>query len=504
MTNHAEIRTRAWLSSRRGAQMASAALLAALALVLFANLRTDPIGRASEKRAMLVARGMVETGDWLVPRLRDKPRLQKPPLLYWVGATTAELIGDTGPIAVRLPSAFACLALVALVIGWARSLGGAGTGLVAGAALVATIQISASGRRGDAEVLLALWVVASLLVFDRLYTTRRRALLPLFGVLAGLAILTKATVVLIAIALPILAFLALERELSKLVDWGVAGSCALALAIGLSWYVAVIALVPGAFDSLWTDLMLPLGGTAKVRGNASHFRPVWWYLGVLPTRAAPLSLLLPVVAWRLYTTRVYRDDPRWRFAALTFLAPFIAFSLLPQKQDHYTLSMLPGLALVTAESLAAGSERLREWLARGLGTVLALAGVAVTALIALFFVWIEGLPPLGVAVAAAALGAIFALAFAAALRGGAVTFAAVWVPAFLLLVAAQRGVVGVRVARLESRPILSLPIAERDRIVRTARAHPWFVDVFRIATDGDGDGDQSSRESNGILRRASQ
>jgi 4-amino-4-deoxy-L-arabinose transferase-like glycosyltransferase len=487
MTNDLETRTRVWLSSRAGAQIAGAVLLAALALVLFANLRVEPVGRSSEKRAMLVARHMVESGDWLVPMLQNKPRLQKPPLLYWLGATIAEGIGDTGPIAVRLPSALACLGLVALVIGWAGSLGGAARGLVAGALLTAMMQLTTSGRRGDAEMLLAFLSVASLVVFDRLHATQRRALLPLFGVLAGLAILTKATAVLLVVALPIAVFLALERELRRLLDWGVAGACALALAIGLSWYVALIAFVPGAFQSLLGDLVLPLGGHVRGHGNAGHFRPIFWYLGVLPTRAAPASLLLPLVLWRLYTTRVYRDAPRWRFAALCFLVPFVAFSLLPQKQDHYTLPMLPGLALVTAEALSALSAPVRGWLARGLGTALAAAGIGATVLIALFFAWIEGLSPLGVAAGAAAVAAIFAIALAAALRGAGAAFAAAWIPAFLLVLAAQRGVVGVRVARLEGTPLQRLSIPERQRLVETARAHPWFVDVFRLTSGGEED-----------------
>jgi hypothetical protein len=246
--------------------------------------------------------------------------------------------------------------------------------------------------------------------------------------------------------------------------------------------MAVIAFVPGASRRSGTTLprSADRGG-----GDAGHFRPVWWYLGVLPVRAAPLSVLLPVVVWRLYTTRVYRGDPRWRFAALTLLAPFVAFSLLPQKQDHYTLSMLPGLALVTAEALGALSERVRERLARGLGSALSLAGIVATVLIALFFVWIEGSSPFGVAAWAAALGAIFALAFAAALRGFAVAFLAAWVTAFLLLLAVHRGVVSVRVATLQRTPFPSLPVSERHRIYTTARAHPWFVDLFRIANDGD-------------------
>ena len=150
--------------------------------------------------------------------------------------------------------------------------------------------------------------------------------------------------------------------------------------------------MPGAFETLGHALVLPMGGKGS-GGDSTHFRAPWWYLTVLPVRAAPASLVLPFVIWRLWRTRVYRDEPRMRFAALCFLVPFAAFSLLPQKQKHYTLAMLPGLALCSAEALFAAARELRPRLAlflRALGTPLALAGLAGAVLCALFYHWVEG------------------------------------------------------------------------------------------------------------------
>ncbi len=488
MSGGNEIQRGAWTASRFAARAAAVALLAGLSLLLFVNLGIEPPGRKSETRCQLVAQKMVESGDWLVPHLGRKVRLQKPPLFYWAGAATATLLGDTGTIAVRLPSALAAVALAAVVIRWGGALGGHGMGLAAGAALVAMIQIPASGRRGDAEMLLALLCFASLFVFDRAHATRHRALLPLFGVLAGLAFLTKATAVLLIVALPILVFLALQHQLGRLRDRGVLASCGLAFAIGLSWYAAILAVVPGAFETLWNDLLMPLGAAPQPGKDAAHFRPIWWYVAVLPARAAPASLLLPVVAWRLWTTRVYSDEPRLRFAALTFLVPFVAFSLLPQKQNHYTLAMLPGLALLCAESITALAPRGRAWIARVFGTPLALAGLVGTGLLALFFVWIDGWSVLPVALVAGVVLSSFAIALGSALRGRAVGFALAWVPAFLLAYGAQRSVVVVRVEEMERQGIMNLSLDERERLYEVAREHPWFLDLFQISRRGDTQG----------------
>src|SRR5262249_311178 len=71
-----------------------------------------------EPRYAWIARDMAETGDWVTPRLYGRPWFEKPPLLYWGGATFFKLLGEGHPeVAARLPSAISAL-LATLALAW--------------------------------------------------------------------------------------------------------------------------------------------------------------------------------------------------------------------------------------------------------------------------------------------------------------------------------------------------------------------------------------------------
>lgn len=486
MPENSESALRAFLSSRRGGSLAALLLLGALALALFTRLDYPEQGRISEQRCLHVVRNMLRTGDFLVPHLQGKPRLQKPPLFYWAGAAVAARTGDAaGPWSVRAVSACAALGLAALVFAWGRALRGPGFGLLSAALLAAMLQFLSSGRRGDAEMLLACFACAALFTFDRLDARRRRALLPVFAGVAGLAILSKATAVVFAVALPILVYLWLRRELRVLRDPGVIATCAGALALGLSWYVAILIFVPGAFETLTHALVLPMGGKGA-RGDSTHFRAPWWYLTVLPARTAPASFALPFVIWQLWRTRVYRDDPRMRFAALCLLVPFAAFSLLPQKQKHYTLVMLPGLALCSADALFAAARELQPRLAlflRAVGVPLALAGLTGAGVFALYFRWVEGSSIAGVAAWSGVPLLLLAGALAAALLARPATTAAGLFAGLLLVLATYR-LVAPRVAAIPQ-TFTQLSLDERERLAEVGREHAWFARLLLNPPDPD-------------------
>jgi 4-amino-4-deoxy-L-arabinose transferase-like glycosyltransferase len=470
--------------------VALVSILAALAFALWLGLDT-PLGlggRISEARCRVVVKGMVESGDWLVPRLENGPRLQKPPLFYWAGAVVAELVGDTGPWPVRAVSASAALGLALVIFAWGRSLGGASEGLLALGSLVAMQQLTSSGRRGDAEMLLALLSTAALFAFYRFESRRERPLWP-FALCAGLAFLTKATAIVFTIALPILAYLALQGGLAALRRPRAWKVFAVIAAIGLSWYVAVLVFVPGAFSAFRDALLLPLGDQDNHSGSA-HFKPPWWYLSVLPVRAAPASLLLPFVLWQLWRTRLYRGEPGRRLAAVAFVVPFLAFSFLPQKQKHYTLSMIPGLALCSAAALRAAARELGSrfgWLVRSIGPLLALSGLAAAVWIALFYLWVESVEPSGVALRTGLPIALFAVAVLAALLDRRAGFGLSWVVGLLLLTGIGRGAVQPRLFEL-ARSFTTLSLEDRERLGAVQREHAWFAkSVFAVLDAQDDD-----------------
>src|ERR1700753_3644925 len=92
-------------------------LVAAAAVYLAGNGRVQLWDR-DEPRYAQCSRQMLQSGDWVVPRLYDKLRFQKPPLIYWCQASAMKFLGsegDAGAFSARLPSAVAVLATLILL-----------------------------------------------------------------------------------------------------------------------------------------------------------------------------------------------------------------------------------------------------------------------------------------------------------------------------------------------------------------------------------------------------
>lgn len=415
------------LSAATG-RRAAVALAALLTLAcLLTRLGTTPITRSAEQRCDTVARHMVETGEWLVPIEDGAPRLQKPPLFYWAAAAAAAPSGELTRFALRLPSVLAAVLLLGLVFTWGRSLGGFDGGALAGVALLEMAQYWSLARQGVAEMMLVLFSTAALFVFDRIYWGGRRRLLPLFFLASLLAFLAKATTALLLIGLPVALQLALDRRLTRALRRDVLGWAALCACACLAWYAAVLALVPGAWSTLREALLLPLGLTKSV-GSAAHVRPIWYFLPLLPGLASPAVWVAPLLLARAPGgARPVLADPRTRFLLIAFAAILLAFSAFPMKQKHYTLPLLPLLALclgATLQRLALARRDLLLRVVRGLGTAMLVLAPPIAAGFALHLrVAAEGPVALVLAVPAFVL-LVGALGFAAGRSGSLRTFAA--------------------------------------------------------------------------------
>lgn len=107
-------------AERWAASWIGGACLVLLCLSVYGpGLLTIPPVDRDEARFAQASRQMLESGDWVVPRVQDRPRLVKPPLIYWLQAGTAWALtgGDAARDAIwmyRLPSVFAALGTVLL------------------------------------------------------------------------------------------------------------------------------------------------------------------------------------------------------------------------------------------------------------------------------------------------------------------------------------------------------------------------------------------------------
>lgn len=368
-------------------------LLAVLAsVVLLVRLGSAPITESAEERCFEVAAGMYAGQGLLVPYMDGAPRLNKPPLYYWLVFASAKLCGAMSYFSLRLPATLSALCLLVVTACWARALLGAGAGLLAAFLLALMLQFYTLGRRGVAEMPLALFCTLALLAFDAAFFRSARRALPWFALWVLLGFLTKATAALLLIALPIVVTLLVHRSLRRALRWRVAGWITAALGLGLVWYVVIVLIVPGAFDALYSAALLPVGVETQAPA-ARHYRPVWYYVSEMFIAAAPASLLVPLVAWRAASSRCLAGEPRRRFVAIAFATMFVALSILPQKQKHYLVSLLPLFAILCADALErcyalrrGAFDRCLRWFG-----VLALAlGAVAAALIILFLHVVKG------------------------------------------------------------------------------------------------------------------
>jgi len=327
------------------------ALFAALTVGLFLRLGEPAPHHRGELRSDAIVREMLASGHWLFPTLHGAVHLQKPPLFYWAAAAMADAAGGPSPAALRAVSAAAGFALVALVLLFGTRALDPATGLWAAAALCATSQFWISARLGTADMLLVLFTTAALFAFQRLDERRDARLLPMVAVLFVAAFLTKATAALVDVGVPVIAWLAAERKLSLVLRPRALGWAAAAAAASLAWYIAALALVPDASPHLREFFFVPLGaGHSDLASD--HYHPVWWYVPRFFGAALPAVLLLPLVIRDGVRSRLWRDAPVLRFAAMSLLSLFVAWSLIPQKGRHYLLPLLPPFALLVASSIA--------------------------------------------------------------------------------------------------------------------------------------------------------
>src|ERR1043166_5378632 len=162
------------------------------------------------------AREMVETNDWITPRIFGQPQFEKPILFYWMAAGAFKIFGES-EWAARAPSAFFASLLVLLIYFWGAKFWNERAGLLAGVVLATGLEFAVMSRLMLTDIALAFFIAASLLTWwlaleEKNKAARRNFWLIAHFVCAGLAALTKGPVAWIICVLATLSFLLVTRR----------------------------------------------------------------------------------------------------------------------------------------------------------------------------------------------------------------------------------------------------------------------------------------------------
>jgi 4-amino-4-deoxy-L-arabinose transferase-like glycosyltransferase len=357
-------------------------------LVLAAGFGLRDPWPADEPRFVLVAKQMVESGDWLFPQRGSELYPDKPPFYFWLLAL-AGLATGSWRWSFLLPSLLAGLGTLWLVFDLARRLWNARAGLWAAAAVLAVPAFVYQAKRAQIDPTLVFLTTLAL------YGILRHLLLgPAWRwfvggcFAAGLGVISKGVGF-----LPLLALLPFAW-----MRWrGWPGLPAPAPGDGWRWAAGI-----GAFFGAIALWFVPMLLSALYDGNASHraylddilfkqtatryldpwhhHEPAWYFLEVIVLFWAPFALAWPWLARPWRQSFAARDARVWLPLAWALLV-IAFFTGSAGKRDMYILPALPGFALAAAPFLDAILQRVgvrRALLGYTvlLGGLLAAAGVA--------------------------------------------------------------------------------------------------------------------------------
>lgn len=338
-------------------RQASTWLVAAFLLALaFAWQGSRGLWDPDEGRYSAVALQMLDSGDWLVPRLSDhQEHLTKPPLYYWSVAASMSAFGRN-EWAVRLPNAlaFALTGLLVLALGrefvprrpWLAP-------LVWGTSLLTVLAANIAST----DTLLALFETAAVYCAWRAQRAgdARRWHVAMWAAFA-LAFMTKGPPGLLPLAAVATWRVASGRPLRAMFPWQ--GLLAF-LVIGVGWFAWLLFARPELFSYFAGYEFVDRVFTGRHARNPEWYGPLLVYLP---------ALLLATLPWWLLTRRwlrTLRELPRvasWRhalahrparaFLLIWLLLPLAVLCLARSRGVLYALPLAVPLSLLVARVLS--------------------------------------------------------------------------------------------------------------------------------------------------------
>ena len=416
-------------------------LLLAVAVVWFGNLEYRKLFHPDEGRYAEIPREMVASADWLTPRLNGIKYFEKPPLQYWATAAAYRVFGEAQWTS-RLWTALSGFLAVLLTYAAGVRLSGPDAGLYAALLLVSSAGFVLGGHYNTLDMGLTFFLTLALVAFlfaQRDHQTRRgRALwMHVAWAAAAGAVLSKGLVGAVLPAGGLVAYTLLTRDFAVWRRLNPVTGVLLFLALAAPWFVQVSLANPEFPRYFFIHEHFQRFLTT------AHYRdqPWWFFLPVLVLGLLPWTTLVPgalAQAWR-------SESDGSGFRARRFLLAYAGFILLffsasSSKLEAYVLPMLPAIALLLGERVAALQPgRLRRHLvfALTLGLIVLAAPIVLrrfgpvefAALPETFDRWLQAA---GAVLAAGAAGALH-------LAGRGRPRGAVVVAALAALVAAQFG-----------------------------------------------------------------
>lgn len=361
-------------------------IVATLYVCYFSHLGAIGFVGPDEPRYAWIARDMVETGDWVTPRLYGKPWFEKPPLFYWSAALCFKLFG-VSEAAARLPSAISAL-LATLALAWlAWRLYGPETArwllllLPTTVGMIGFSHAAATDMPFSAMLTIAMVCAAIVLGLTRSQNTPvipRTPWLALifFGFFLGLAVLAKGPAAIILCGGAVFFWAIFTKRWRDAFRLFHPAAIATFCVTALPWYTLCARRNPDFFRIFIIEHNFKRFLTPEFQ----HIQPFWFYAPVL------LVALLPWTApllWMVFSSsrRLWRVDqltPATSFLLLWSVFCIVFFTISRSKLPGYILPAVPVIGLLVAGGLTSRMQKTDlslRWICLTVGLTLIAIGV---------------------------------------------------------------------------------------------------------------------------------
>ena len=353
------------------------------------------------------AREMVLRHDWVTLYINGIRYLEKAPLMYWTIASSFKVFG-VHDWSARLPLVLAVGALIAVTFVFGRRFFGDLGGFYAALAIATGPGIYIYTRFLIPDALVALWLELGLFFFLVGYEQEDPGRWACWCLAATVAlnVLTKGLIGLVFVAVIILMFLWVLRDLRYLKKMRLISSSLVFLVIAAPWHVLAAIrnpAQPGGNEKgfLW-EYFVNEHFLRYLNQRIPHDYDkvpllIFWALAIvwlIPWSA----FLIPAIRQIPVRLKVLRDtlDPRGRanLLLLIWAGAILLFFSFSTRQEYYSLPALPALALLIGGWLEREPEDSR---ARGAGMRVAAAllviGIISFVVAETLFFWTKPLPP---------------------------------------------------------------------------------------------------------------
>ena len=337
-------------------------------LLFFYNLGGIALWDPDEPRQAIMAREMMERGDYIHPYLNGKPYLEKPPFYPWMIMAVSKVTGTLDEFSSRVPAAASAAALVLVTFFLGSMLLDSTAGLIGAAILATNYQFLSNARESVMDMTFAFFIGLTVYLVFLALRKGHKWLFALAFLPSVLAILTKGPAGLVIPTGVIFIFMIKEKEVKRFIGPMVLG-CILSVAAASIWFLM-------AGPEYIKEFILHQNVT-RYTNAFDHIESLGYYFHKLFVNFLPWSIFLPFAVYHGYKKKYW-------LPFIWFAFTFLFFELSSSKRAIYLLSCYPAISLLCGFYLRDKWEELVNravpgWLLKTLALVLVLLPPAAVA-----------------------------------------------------------------------------------------------------------------------------